>query len=196
MKMMTVAMMQPTALPLVEMFRRMVRARADRGALVAALVAGYLAVWAGFGLGAHALGWGLHELYASSGWLMRHPWVASAAILAAAGAYQLSALKYRCLDECRSPLNFITRHWRGGAGVRRQAFTLGAHHGLFCVGCCWALMLLMFAVGTGSVLWMLLLGIVMATEKNMPWGRKLAAPLGVALLAWGTLIALEHTVAW
>lgn len=190
---MTVAMMLPTALPLVEMFRRLVRERADRGALAATLIAGYLAVWAAFGLGAHGLGWALHELYAASGWLHRSPWLPSAAILVFAGAYQFSSFKYRCLDACRSPMHFIVQHWRGGAGVRRQAFALGAHHGLFCVGCCWALMLLMFAVGTGSVGWMLVLGIVMAIEKNMPWGRKLSAPLGAALVAWGTGIALAHT---
>ena len=67
---------------------------------------------------------------------------------------------------------------------------LGAHHGLFCVGCCWALMLLMFALGTGSLGWMLLLAAVMAVEKNLPWGRRLSAPLGVALLAWAALLVV------
>ncbi len=74
-----------------------------------------------------------------------------------------------------------------------QAFILGIHHGIFCIGCCWALMLLMFAVGTGSIGWMLALGAVMAVEKNMPWGRKMSAPLGVALIGWGVMILLVHT---
>src|SRR6266446_3475833 len=116
------------------------------------------------------------------GWLGSHAWVISAVTLAGAGVYQFSSLKYRCLEKCRSPLSFITEHWHG-RGERGQAFILGVHHGLFCVGCCWLLMLLMFAVGVGSLGWMLALGAVMALEKNMPWGRRVSAPLGVALLA-------------
>ena len=77
-----------------------------------------------------------------------------------------------------------------------QALLLGVRHGAYCVGCCWALMLLMFAVGTGNVGWMLALGAVMAIEKNMPWGQKLSSPLGVALLGWGTLIVVDHSWAW
>lgn len=192
---MTVAMMLPTALPLIETFRRLTRERADRGTLVALLVLGYLALWSAFGVGAHLFDLALHELHHESAWLQAHPWVFSAGILLAAGAFQFSALKYRCLDECRSPLGFVMRHWQGSS-ERFHAFVLGAHHGLFCVGCCWALMLLMFAIGTGSVGWMLVLGAVMAIEKNMPWGRKLSRPVGVVLLAWGAAIALDHSWAW
>jgi predicted metal-binding membrane protein len=113
--------------------------------------------------------------------------VIGAAIIAVAGAFQFSALKYRCLDKCRTPLSFVIEHWRGRSQAW-HAFVLGAHHGLFCVGCCWALMLLMFAVGAGSLGWMLLLAAVMAVEKNLPWGRRLSTPLGVALLAWAALL--------
>jgi predicted metal-binding membrane protein len=83
------------------------------------------------------------------------------------------------------------QHWHG---VRHglNAFLLGAHHGLFCVGCCWALMLLMFAFGAGSLGWMLLLAAVMAVEKNVSWGRRISRPLGVALLAWAALLAVGH----
>jgi predicted metal-binding membrane protein len=77
-----------------------------------------------------------------------------------------------------------------------QAVLLGIRQGAFCVGCCWALMLLMFAVGTGNVGWMLALGAVMAIEKNMPWGRKPGPPLGVGLLRWGEFIALDNSWAW
>jgi len=107
-----------------------------------------------------------------------------------AGAFQFSRLKYRCLDKCRTPLSFVIEHWRGRAQTW-QAFLLGAHHGLYCVGCCWALMLLMFVVGAGSLGWMLLLAAAMAVEKNMPWGRRLSAPLGVALLAWAALLVVN-----
>jgi predicted metal-binding membrane protein len=189
---MTIAMMLPTALPLVEIFRRLTRDRGDRGTLVSMLILGYLAIWMGFGILAHTLDWGLHELYEESAWLQGYPWIFSAGVLFVAGAYQFSALKYRCLDECRSPLGFVMRHWHGSR-ERLNALVLGVHHGLFCVGCCWALMLLMFAIGTGSVGWMLVLGAVMATEKNMPWGRKMSAPLGLLLLAWSALIVMDHS---
>src|SRR6185503_19078575 len=87
------------------------------------------------------------------------------------------------------PLAFVVGRWRGRR-PNGEAFHLGVAHGLFCVGCCWSLMLLMFAVGVGSLGWMLVLGLVMAIEKNLPWGRRLSAPLGVALLAWGLLVLL------
>jgi predicted metal-binding membrane protein len=88
-------------------------------------------------------------------------------------------------------LSFVTEHWRGRHD-RRNALLLGIHHGIFCLGCCWALMLLMFAVGLGNLSWMLLLGAIMAMEKNAPWGAKLSAPLGTALLGWGGAIVFDH----
>jgi predicted metal-binding membrane protein len=128
---------------------------------------------------------------ANIGWLERHPWVVGAATLGAAGVYQFTPLKYKCLDKCRSPLSFITERWHG-RNESRQSFVLGVHHGLFCVGCCWSLMILMFALGVGNLGWMLLLGVVMTVEKNMPWGRRLSAPLGLGLLfAGGLVVALN-----
>jgi predicted metal-binding membrane protein len=192
---MMVAMMLPTTLPLVQIFQRLTRQRADQGRLVAVLLLGYLGVWLAFGVGAHVFDWGLHAAYDRVAWLKRNPWFFSAAVLVVAGAYQFSTLKYRCLDKCRAPFGFVMQHWRSG-GAAPNAFRLGAHHGLFCVGCCWALMLLMFAVGTGSVAWMLVLGAVMAIEKNIAWGRKLSSPLGAVLLAWGVLIVVDHRTSW
>ncbi|MGA0525166.1 DUF2182 domain-containing protein, partial [Escherichia coli] len=87
--------------------------------------------------------------------------------------------------------SFVISHWRGRAR-ERQAFALGLRHGLFCVGCCWALMLLMFVVGAGSLGWMLALAALRAIEKNVSWGRRLSAPLGVALLAGAALLAAAH----
>lgn len=192
---MTVAMMLPTTFPLLETFHRMTRGRADRLLLLALVVAGYLSIWLAFGIAAHALDLGLHRALEHSKWLRANPWVFGAGPLLVAGAFQFSRLKYRCLDKCRAPLSFVVQHWRGGA-AGAQALLLGAHHGAFCVGCCWALMLLMFAVGTGNLGWMLALGAVMAIEKNLAWGRRFAAPLGVVLIAWGALIALNHTLSW
>jgi predicted metal-binding membrane protein len=189
---MTAAMMLPTILPLLRRFERLTAARPDRHRLVFLLIAGYLLVWGGFGIAAHVLDTMLHLIVRQSAWLAVNGWMLGAVVLVAAGAFQFSRLKYRCLDQCRSPLGFITRHWRG----RRpswDALRLGADHGAFCVGCCWAIMLLMFVVGTGNVGWMLALGAIMAVEKNMPWGRRLSHPLGVALVAWGALVVAVNT---
>ena len=190
---MTAAMMLPTVFPLLEIFRRLTRSRADSGRLLGAVVAGYLGVWALFGLLAHALDWALHRAVDASAWLTFNGWVIGAAAVALAGAFQFSALKYRCLDKCRTPLSFVTEHWRGYAPLR-HAFLLGAHHGVFCVGCCWALMLLMFAVGTGNLGWMLALAAAMAVEKTARSGRRLAKPLGAGLLAWAGAIVLANAI--
>jgi predicted metal-binding membrane protein len=185
---MTVAMMLPTSLPLVAFFHTLLQKRADRLRLVVLLIMGYLSVWAAFAVVVHLADLGLHKLVERSGWLGGHAWLIAAATIAAAGVYQFSPLKYHCLDKCRSPLSFIMEHWQGRRD-RAQAFRLGVHHGLFCLGCCWSLMLLMFAVGVGSLGWMLLLGAVMAAEKNLPWGRHLSTPLGATLIAWATVLA-------
>ena len=188
---MTVAMMLPTTLPLLESFRRLTAQRADRSQLVTLVIAGYLGVWLGFGIFAHGADWLLHEIVERSGWFEANARFIGAATLLLAGAFQFSRLKYHCLEKCRSPMSFVTEYWRG-SHERRNAFLLGVHHGLFCVGCCWALMLLMFAVGVGNVAWMLLLGALMAAEKNLPWGGKLRAPIGFALMTWGGLSLFNH----
>jgi predicted metal-binding membrane protein len=190
---MTAAMMLPTILPLLRRFERLVAARPDRLGLLALLATGYLLVWLGFGVAAHLLDLALHAAVQQSDWLALHGWVLGAGVLAVAGAFQFSGIKYHCLDRCRTPLGFIIRHWHGRT-PRRDALRLGAHHGLFCVGCCWAIMLLMFVVGTGSLGWMLLLGAVMAAEKTLAWGWRLSRPLGFALLGWAGLIVAAN--AW
>ncbi|NIM70001.1 MAG: DUF2182 domain-containing protein [Xanthomonadales bacterium] len=192
---MTAAMMLPTTLPLIDVFRRLTRKRVDTGRLVSLVIVGYLAAWLGFGVVAHLLDWGVNAAVRQSPWLGMNGWVMGALVLGVAGAFQFSALKYRCLEQCRSPLSFVLRHWRGG-DAQRQALTIGVAHGIYCVGCCWALMLLMFVVGTGSVGWMFLLGAVMAAEKNLPRGRVLAGPLGFALLAGAALVLLQNRVLW
>lgn len=188
---MITAMMLPTTLPLFNAFARVSGGRADQPRLLALLGLGYLAVWGLFGLTAH----GLQELLLAGvdrlPWLAWNAWAIGALSFALAGAFQFSALKHRCLDKCRTPLGFVIEHWRGRHPAR-QALALGAHHGLFCVGCCWALMLLMFVVGMGNLGWMLLLALLMAIEKNLPWGRRISAPLGLALLGGALWILLAH----
>jgi predicted metal-binding membrane protein len=191
---MSAAMMLPTALPLLRLFDRLTAARRNRLALIGLLVAGYLLVWSGFGVAAHLLDAGLHATVARSGRLLFNGWALGAIMLTIAGLFQFSRFKYHCLDKCRTPFSFIAQHWNGRT-PRLSAFRLGVHHGMFCVGCCWAIMLLMFVVGTGNVGWMLILGAVMALEKNAPWGRRLSHPLGFALLAWaGTIMAANVSV--
>ena len=190
---MTVAMMLPTTLPLLNQFERMTASRAEGPWLLTLTITGYLGVWTLFGLGAHGLDWLVHQAFERVPSLAVNGWIAGASVIATAGLFQFSALKYRCLEQCRTPLSFIMSHWRGQS-PRREAFLLGAHHGAFCVGCCWALMLLMFVVGTASIGWMLALGAVMAIEKNMPWGKRLSAPLGVGLLGIAALAAAVNVM--
>ena len=185
---MLVAMMLPTSLPLVSLFYGITAQRPNRGRLMVLLLTGYLSIWVAFGVLVHLGDLALHNIAEHAMWLHNHELIAAATLLVA-GLYQFSPLKYKCLDKCRSPLSFIMAHWRGRRDQARS-FLLGVHHGLFCVGCCWALMLLMFGVGVGSFSWMLALGGVMAIEKNMPWGRRLSAPLGVFLLGLGLSLAL------
>jgi predicted metal-binding membrane protein len=188
---MTAAMMLPTTLPILEMFRRITAARADSLRLIALVVTGYLAAWFAFGVLAHLADAALHAAGERTSWLLADGWIVGAAVLAGAGWFQFSALKYRCLEKCRTPLGFIVARWRGLA-PGRESLRLGFDHGLFCVGCCWALMLLMFVVGTGSLGWMLALAGAMAAEKNLPGGRRLSAPLGVGLLAASAGVVLHN----
>jgi predicted metal-binding membrane protein len=185
---MTAAMMLPAAWPLFRRFERMVQDRPDRRRLVAGLIGGYLTVWLGFGVAAHLFDIGLHEAVRRSDWLSLNGWALGAVVLTTAGLFQFSRFKYRCLAQCRAPFSFIAQHWHGPTPLR-NALRLGLHHGVFCVGCCWALMLLMFVVGTGNVGWMLALGAIMAVEKNMAWGHRLGTPLGAALLVGAAIVA-------
>src|SRR6202011_4619595 len=177
---MSAAMMLPTVLPLLQRFDQITDARSDRSGLFTLLVTGYLMVWLVFGVAAHLLDVALHATVRQSDWLTFNAWTLGVGVLAVAGLFQFSSLKYHCLDKCRTPLSFIIQHWHGTT-PRRDAFRLGIHHGAFCVGCCWAIMLLMFVVGTGNVGWMLALGAMMAIEKNAAWGRWISQPLGFAL---------------
>jgi predicted metal-binding membrane protein len=190
---MTVAMMLPTSLPLITLFAALTRQHRHPRWLVGLLLAGYLLVWSAFGILVHLADLGLHVAIATQAWLAERSGLIWAATLLVAGAYQFTPLKERCLAQCRSPLHFILSHWHGRQ-PRTEALWLGLHHGLYCLGCCWSLMLVMFAVGTGNLAWMLALGAVMAVEKNLPQGRRLSAPLGIVLLGAGTLVLLAQVL--
>jgi predicted metal-binding membrane protein len=186
---MVIAMMLPTSLPLLGLFHRMTRQRADGAQLVGLVLVGYLLIWTLFGVVAVLGDGALHAAAHRSAWLAAHAWLIGASIFGVAGLYQFTPLKYYCLDRCRSPVSFLMTHWQGRHD-RYHALRLGVRHGLFCLGCCWSLMLLMFAVGMGNLGWMLLLGTVMAIEKNLPWGRRFSAPLGIILLCGSVAVVL------
>jgi predicted metal-binding membrane protein len=188
---MLAAMMLPTALPVLWLLARVAARRHAPGPVVATAALGYLAAWAAFAVAAHLADEGLLAAARTSPWLAFNGWLVAALVLALAGAFQFSTLKRRCLDRCRSPLALVLQHWQGRRPFA-EAARLGLAHGAFCVGCCWALMLVMFAVGTGNLGWMLVLGLLMAAEKNLPRGRALGAVAGVALLAAACLLLARH----
>ena len=183
---MTVAMMLPTVTPLIVLFSRAVQAHADRILLIVLLCVGYLGIWILAGVIAYASVLAIRALALRIA-LDRASWMIGAAALTVAGLYQFSALKHRCLEHCRSPFSFMLEAW--GDDLKRRALSIGTRHGLFCVGCCWSLMLLMLPLGASNFAWMLLLGVVMATEKNASWGKEMSKPLGFALLLLAAVVA-------
>ena len=188
---MIAAMMLPTTFPLLAMFRRITGTRPDAGRLLALVILGFFAAWLAFGVAAHLADALLRWAAARYAWFVANGWRVGAAALAAAGLFQWSALKYRCLEECRTPFGFIGARWHGRS-PSREAFRIGVDHGVFCVGCCWALMLMMFVVGVGSIGWMLGLAALMAAEKNLPFGRRLRTPVGLGLLAGAGAIVVAN----
>ena len=186
---MMAAMMLPSVAPMALLFARVSRERRGQGrAFVPTWVflAGYLAAWTLYGLAAY----GLFRLVTAFGtdwlaWDRAGPYVAGGAI-AAAGLYQLTPLKEVCLRHCRGPMHFVLHGWRDG---RLGALRMGAEHGLFCVGCCWGLMVALFAVGVMSLFWMAVVAAVIFAEKVLPYGLRLARVFAVALIALGIWIA-------
>ena len=186
---MITAMMLPTATSLLRGFEHVVRNRRERGTLVAFLVAGFIVTWLGVGYAFRVADTGLHVAVASLDWLEARPNLISGGVLVAAGLYQFTELKYRCLTACRTPTNFIYRHWRGDRPTG-DAFTIGLAYGLSCVGCCWSLMLVLFALGTSSVFWMFGFATLMALEKSTNVGVRLVRPVGLILVAVGAVVAI------
>ena len=131
---------------------------------------------------------GVHQAVDVLPWLATRPWLVGAVTLGLAGAFQFSTLKDRCLTECRHPAAYLLRHYRRGP---RNTFRLGWGHGLYCLGCCWALVLVMFAVGVSDLRWMAALAGLMAYEKLGRRGPAVAAAAGVAALALAVLVALH-----
>lgn len=188
---MSVAMMLPTALPLVVLFTTVVRDRPHRTVAALLLCVGYLMVWTGAGIFAYGLVEVCRRAAAHLDGLLANPWWFGSAVCLIAGAFQFSSIKYACLKRCRSPFSFVAQHWSGRRPYL-NAWFLGLHHGLFCVGCCWALMLLMLLPAVANPGWMLALAAVMAVEKNLSWGRAVVKPIGASLIGIGLGIATVH----
>lgn len=182
------AMMLPSVLQMTALFNQLTARQPRPGTLRAAFLGGYLAVWTGFGLTALVGRALIDEAMHHAPWLMARPELVAGAIVLIAGAFQFSGLKDRCLDQCRSPRSFLLNHYRRGID---GALALGARHGLFCLGCCWALMLVMFIVGIANLAWMTPLALLMIYEKVGRHGDRIVRPAGVALMGLGILIALD-----
>ena len=184
---MVAAMMLPSSLPLVRLFAAASAGQSRPRAAMAGFLGGYALMWAAFGALALTFDLGVHAAVDASPWLHEHEWLLGGSLLALAGAFQFTKLKEACLDKCRDPGAFILRFYKRGI---RGGFRLGARHGLFCVGCCWALMLVMFAAGVASLAVMALLTAVMVHEKTRPLGARAVPVTGVALLGAASITLL------
>ena len=176
---MMAAMMLPSAAPAILLYARVrqIRSRDPGIADTWVFLTGYIGVWLFFSVAA-----ALAQRFAADSSMVIQNRYAQAALLLAAGLYQLSPLKNACLTECRSPAAFISRHWRSGA---HGALLLGVRHGLYCLGCCWSLMALLFVGGVMNFVWIVGLTLIVAIEKLAPRGPLIGKAAGVALAAWG-----------
>jgi predicted metal-binding membrane protein len=187
---MTLAMMLPSAGPMILTYAEIADTAARKGDRVVSpfvLAAGYTAVWFGFAIAATAAHWLLTRAALIDSTMASVSTLFSGAIFIAAGFYQFSALKHACLRQCQSPMSFFFVNW---ATTPRGVFRLGLRQGVYCLGCCWAMMLVMFAVGVMNVLWMAALGAVMAIEKLTTTPRFTRA-VGIVLIAIGAVFVIS-----
>ena len=182
---MMLAMMLPSAAPAILTYAALSRKFVQKGAETAPLamfVAGYAAIWTGFSAAAVALQIGVQKYVPLTGMMAVISTTLGAALLIAAGLYQLSPLKQACLRKCQTPLMFFARNWRKGyAG----ALSMGLSHGLYCLGCCWVLMGLLFYGGVMELRWIVGLAVYVAAEKLIPASTGLSRYLGILLIGWG-----------
>ena len=183
-QLMTVAMMLPSSMPMVKLVVYAGRRQARPIVVPLAFLAGYAAIWTAFAAGAFLGDTMVHRLVDWWPWLAVHAWLIGAVTFFIAGLFQFSPLKERCLDMCRAPLGFFMHYYRKGVS---PAWSLGIRHGGYCLGCCWALMLVMFGVGVGNLAGMVALTGAMVIEKAVPGGKRLSPFIGVLLLLLGIL---------
>ena len=183
---MMVGMMAPSAAPVLLLLAGSQARRGERGvpAIVLLFGLGYLTIWLGFSAGATIAHWGLNQaMLLSSTMAVGSPLVAGVLFIAA-GAYQLTPFKNACLEHCQTPMSFLMSHWREGSG---GAFRMGLRHGLYCLGCCWALMALLFAVGVMNLIGVAVLAVFILTER-VGHGSVVARVGGAAMVGFGVLL--------
>jgi predicted metal-binding membrane protein len=178
---MMAAMMLPSALPMILAFGHL-SARGGEVARARVFVAAYLLVWVAFSVAATVLQWALQSLDWVDPMIVSTSATLNGVLLAIAGVYQFTPLKKMCLANCRTPFAFLLGEWKPGVA---GAFHMGLRHGVFCMGCCWAVMALLFVGGVMNLAWIAALSIVVAIEKMAPRGELLAKVLGVALIVAG-----------
>jgi predicted metal-binding membrane protein len=191
---MMIAMMLPSATPMVLLYARVYRQAQSKRQVksssipIPAFIAGYLLIWLVFSFAAVFLQWIFEQSKLMHGMMM---WITerhfSAGLLLIAGIYQFTPIKHACLKQCRSPVEFISRHWQQG---NIGALTMGIHHGIFCLGCCWVLMLLLFFGGIMNLVWIAGLTIIVFVEKLLPFGEKFSQLIGILLCASGLWVML------
>lgn len=192
---MMVAMMVPSAAPMIVMFATINRRRREQqGPFVptAVFLAGYLVVWTGFSVLAALAQWALHAAALMSPMMVTTSPLLGGVLLVAAGVFQWTRLKAACLVHCRSPLSFIVTSWREGRG---GAFRMGLHHGLYCLGCCWLLMALLFVAGVMNLLWVAAIAIFVLLEKIVPRGELVGRVAGIVLVVAGLLVLSRGVLA-
>jgi predicted metal-binding membrane protein len=185
---MMVAMMTPSAAPMILMFAGINRRRQEQQAPyvpTSVFLVGYLVVWAAFSVLATAAQWGLHTASLLSSIMVSTTPVLGGILLLVAGIYQLTPLKHACLSKCRSPLGFVLNEWREG---RWGAFLMGLKHGRYCTGCCWSLMALLFVAGVMNLLWVAVIAGFVLLEKVAPGGRRMGQAAGVLMVAGGVVV--------
>jgi len=191
---MMIGMMTPSVAPMILLYARVGRQAANGGQPFAAstwFVAGYLFAWTAFSLVATSAQWALERAALLTPMMESDSNVLGGIVLIAAGLYQWTPMKEACLSYCQAPLTFIMRH----GGFRREAsgaLALGFRHGLYCIGCCWALMVLLFVGGVMNLFWIAALAILVLMEKAVPFGRLVARLAGIAFIVGGAWLLLHH----
>jgi predicted metal-binding membrane protein len=186
---MMVGMMVPSAAPMVLLFARVQRRILNDQApttRIAAFTAGYLLIWTSFSLIATGLQWALTELHLLSPMMESTSQFLAVGVLLAAGIYQLTALKLACLKQCRSPIGFLTSHWKDGIS---GSLRMGIEHGIFCLGCCWLLMALLFVGGVMNLTWVALIATFVLLEKVVPRGETVGRLGGIMLIVFAGYVA-------
>ena len=187
---MMVGMMLPSALPMLLIYQQMLRKRMpapQRHLALLLFCSAYGLVWAGFALGATVLQWALEQLALLSPGMRSSSTALGAGLLLVAGVYQWLPSKAVCLEHCRGPLHFLLGYWRPGV---LGGWRMGLAHGAYCLGCCWALMGLLFVVGVMNLLWVAVIGAFVLLEKNLPQGLWLGRLCGLLLLGWSLWLLL------